>query len=127
MATPNTQCEGGCVLHSGAAADSAVNSVETQARRSLQAPKSQLGRSSVGVSATMSMDFDVIIVGAGPAGIAAAVRAAKLGLSHLVLERGEIANTIFRYQKRKFVMAEPPTLGLQPGMDVQFEEALRED
>src|SRR4051794_457203 len=33
--------------------------------------------------------FDVIIVGAGPAGISAAITAAKAGLNTLVLERGE--------------------------------------
>ena len=32
---------------------------------------------------------DLVIVGAGPAGLAAAVHAVRAGLDHLVLERGE--------------------------------------
>jgi len=52
--------------------------------------------------------FKIVIVGAGPAGISAAARAAELGVEHLLLEgSGYIANTIYRFQKGKAVMAEP--------------------
>lgn len=41
--------------------------------------------------------FDLIIIGAGPAGIAAAYEAKKAGLEYVVLEKGLIGNTIYDY------------------------------
>ena len=55
----------------------------------------------------MGEEFEVVIVGGGPAGLAAGVSAAARGLSHVVLERANLADTIYRYQKGKYVMAEP--------------------
>jgi thioredoxin reductase (NADPH) len=40
---------------------------------------------------------DVLVVGAGPVGLAAALWAKRLGLSHLVLEKGTVAHTIYRF------------------------------
>lgn len=44
--------------------------------------------------------YDVVIVGAGPCGLAAGIEAAKAGLSHLILEKGSITESIRRYPKR---------------------------
>ncbi len=41
--------------------------------------------------------FDLIIIGAGPAGISAAFEAQKAGLDYLVIEKGLIGNTIYNY------------------------------
>jgi bacillithiol disulfide reductase len=41
--------------------------------------------------------FDLVIIGAGPAGISAAETAKREGLNYLVIEKGLIANTIYRY------------------------------
>ena len=41
--------------------------------------------------------FDLIIIGAGPAGISAAFEAQKLGLNYLVIEKALIGNTIYQY------------------------------
>lgn len=40
---------------------------------------------------------DVIIVGAGPAGLAAAIAAKKAGLAYEVLEKGALVNSLLRY------------------------------
>ncbi len=45
--------------------------------------------------------FDVIIIGAGPAGITCALRAKELNMNPLLLERKVIANTILDYPKGK--------------------------
>lgn len=41
--------------------------------------------------------LDLLIIGAGPAGISAAFEAQKLGLDYLVIEKGLIGNTIYNY------------------------------
>ncbi|MCW5961436.1 MAG: NAD(P)-binding domain-containing protein [Pyrinomonadaceae bacterium] len=41
--------------------------------------------------------YQLIIIGAGPAGISAAYEAEKAGLRYLVIEKGLIANTIYNY------------------------------
>lgn len=51
--------------------------------------------------------FDIVIVGAGAAGLNAALTAQDLGLSCVVLEKGKIANTIENFPEGKWVYAEP--------------------
>ncbi len=41
--------------------------------------------------------FDLLIIGAGPAGISAAYEAKKAGLDYVVIEKGLIGNTIYNY------------------------------
>jgi thioredoxin reductase/pSer/pThr/pTyr-binding forkhead associated (FHA) protein len=57
-------------------------------------------------------DFDLIVVGTGPAGTSAALAAMKAGLKVKVLEQGTMANTIRNYPRQKFVMAEPVAIPL---------------
>jgi putative YpdA family bacillithiol system oxidoreductase len=45
----------------------------------------------------MSEFYDLIIIGAGPAGISAADAAKREGLNYLVIEKGLIANTVYNY------------------------------
>ncbi|MEZ5315795.1 MAG: YpdA family putative bacillithiol disulfide reductase [Vicinamibacterales bacterium] len=40
---------------------------------------------------------DVLIIGAGPAGLAAAIAASRLGLSYLVLEQGSLVHSLVHY------------------------------
>jgi thioredoxin reductase (NADPH) len=51
--------------------------------------------------------LDVVVVGAGPAGLAAAMRCRERQLDYLVLEKDRSLSTIWDYPKNKFVMAEP--------------------
>jgi thioredoxin reductase (NADPH) len=51
--------------------------------------------------------YDLAIVGAGPAGLSAALTAQQYGLRYIALEQGEIAATIRQYPRQKFLMAEP--------------------
>ena len=45
----------------------------------------------------MSDVIDVLIVGGGPAGLAAAIAAKRRGLSYVVLEKGTLVNSLLHY------------------------------
>ncbi len=69
--------------------------------------------------------YRIAIVGSGPAGLSAAAHAAKLGLSHVLLEKTDhLSDTIYKYQKGKHVMATPSQLVLRSPLD--FEAGKRE-
>ncbi len=57
-------------------------------------------------------DFDVAIVGAGPAGLAAGLSAKASGLSHVILEQSDIGGSILHYPRAKVVMTSPVELPL---------------
>jgi len=73
----------------------------------------------------MTERYAVAIIGSGPAGLSAAAHAAKLGLSHILLEaQPHLSDTIYKYQKGKHVMAEPGFLDLRSPLG--FEAGTRE-
>lgn len=59
-----------------------------------------------------SLAFDVVIVGAGPAGISAALEAKSLGLRYVVLEQGTVAGSIQSFPRAKLVFDQPLDLPL---------------
>jgi CRP-like cAMP-binding protein/thioredoxin reductase/Pyruvate/2-oxoacid:ferredoxin oxidoreductase delta subunit len=74
----------------------------------------------------MAERYTVAIVGSGPGGLSAAGHAAKLNVSHILLERTDHASdTIYKYQKGKLVMATPDILPLRSDFD--FRLGIRED
>ena len=70
--------------------------------------------------------LEILIVGGGPAGLAAGAEAARQGVPHVVLERGELAQVVVWYQKRKLVMSEPADLPLHQDHPLKFQEGPRE-
>ncbi|NOS96825.1 MAG: cyclic nucleotide-binding domain-containing protein [Methylotenera sp.] len=73
----------------------------------------------------MPKHFNVIIIGAGPSGLSAAIRAAEHGVSYLLLEASQtVASTIRSYQRGKLVMSEPRGLPLRSPLP--FTASLRE-
>ncbi len=59
--------------------------------------------------------YDLIIIGAGPAGIAAGYEAKKAGLDYLVIEKGLIANTVYNYPVGLTVFSTTHELELNEG------------
>jgi thioredoxin reductase (NADPH) len=59
--------------------------------------------------------FDLIIIGAGPAGLSAADAAAREGLSYLVIEKETIANTIRQYPVGRTMFSTPNELEMREG------------
>ena len=41
--------------------------------------------------------YDVLIVGAGPIGLACGIEAKRRGLRHIIIEKGCLVNSIFNY------------------------------
>jgi predicted CXXCH cytochrome family protein len=74
-------------------------------------------------------EYDVVIVGSGPAGLSAALTCIELGLSYVVLEKERDFSWTIRnyYHKGKEVMAEPNDVALEatlPHWDSKREELL---
>jgi thioredoxin reductase (NADPH) len=54
--------------------------------------------------------LDALIVGAGPAGISASLRAIELKLNYLTVDEGEVGGTVSKYPRQKLVMTSPVEL-----------------
>src|SRR5246500_5437127 len=71
--------------------------------------------------------YDVLIVGAGPAGISASLRAAEKKLKYLTLEQSEIGGTVAKYPRQKLVLTSPvefPMHGKFKKMELSKEDLL---
>jgi thioredoxin reductase/Pyruvate/2-oxoacid:ferredoxin oxidoreductase delta subunit len=56
----------------------------------------------------------VLIVGCGPAGLAAALQARDLGIRHMVIDQNDLGGTVLKYPRNKLTMTQPiqlPFLG----------------
>ena len=56
----------------------------------------------------------VLIVGCGPAGLAAALQAKNLGIRHMVIDQNDLGGTVLKYPRNKLTMTQPvevPFLG----------------
>ncbi|MCA9685546.1 MAG: NAD(P)-binding domain-containing protein, partial [Myxococcales bacterium] len=69
--------------------------------------------------------LDLIIVGAGPAGISAALEAKRLGLRYLVLEQGSAAESIRSFPRGKLVFDQP--LGMPMVGELWLRESSKEE
>ncbi len=70
---------------------------------------------------------DVVVVGAGPAGLSASLRALELGLSCVTLEAEDFGGTVAKYPRQKLVMTSPvefPVIGKFKKLEIGKEELL---
>jgi thioredoxin reductase len=71
--------------------------------------------------------YDLLIVGAGPAGISASLRATEKKLNYITLDEGEMGGTVAKYPRQKLVMTSPvyfPTYGKVNKSELSKEELL---
>jgi putative YpdA family bacillithiol system oxidoreductase len=71
--------------------------------------------------------LDVAIIGAGPAGLSASLRAVEQGLSYVTLEAEEFGGTVAKYPRQKLVMTSPvefPMSGKFKKLEIGKEELL---
>ncbi|HKM65580.1 MAG TPA: NAD(P)-binding domain-containing protein [Candidatus Acidoferrum sp.] len=59
------------------------------------------------IAASATDVYDVLIVGAGPAGISASLRSAEKKLNYITLEQSEIGGTVSKYPRQKLVLTSP--------------------
>src|SRR5215207_10064959 len=59
--------------------------------------------------------LDLMIIGAGPAGLSAAEAATQQGLDYLVIEKGTIANTIRQYPVGRTMFSTPNEVEMHEG------------
>lgn len=64
------------------------------------------------INKSAKAEYDVIIVGAGPAGIAASLTAKQNNLSYLTLEQESLGGTVYHFPRSKIVMTAPVELPL---------------
>lgn len=55
-------------------------------------------------------DYDLIIIGAGPAGISASLQAKNMGLNVITLEQDTLGGTVYNFPRAKIVMTSPMDL-----------------
>jgi len=70
---------------------------------------------------------DVVIAGAGPAGLSATLQAAKANLRHITIDQEDIGGTVLTYPRQKIVMTQPmeiPLYGKYSQREIQKEELL---
>lgn len=77
------------------------------------------------LSATEETDFDLIIVGAGPAGIGASLAAKKHKLNFLTVEQDSLGGTVYTFPRSKIVMTSAMDLPLH-GMVKLYETSKNE-
>jgi len=70
---------------------------------------------------------DVVIVGAGPAGLSATLQAEKAGLRYVTVDQEDIGGTVLTYPRQKLVMTQPmeiPLHGKYTRREIQKEELI---
>ncbi|MFA7332493.1 MAG: NAD(P)-binding domain-containing protein [Candidatus Delongbacteria bacterium] len=104
-----------------------IRNAVTQGRQAVEALAASLSAEKPGAETCGEPRVDLLVVGAGPAGISAALAAQRAGLSVRVLEQDSPGGTILNYPRRKLVMTQPMCLpGESPWLtrEVSKEELL---
>ena len=103
-----------------------IKNAVNQGRDCIDTISRRLG--SAGRPAAGSGIHDVCIVGAGPGGISASLRAIERKLSYVTLEQDEVGGTVAKYPRQKLVMTSPvefPIRGKFRKLEVSKEELLK--
>lgn len=95
-----------------------IKNAITQGRQAIEAIARKLPKNH-------NCDYDLVIVGAGPAGLASALEAKARNLNFVTLEQDSIGGTLAHYPRGKMVMTQPAELPLVGKF--QFREASKEN
>ncbi len=64
------------------------------------------------IKSGVTADYDLMIIGAGPAGIAAGLQAIKLNKKYYLIEQNSFGGTVYNFPRQKIVMSHPAELPL---------------
>ncbi len=81
-------------------------------KNAVEQGKQAIENISLKLNQASNAEYDVIIVGAGPAGIAASLKAKSLGLRFLTLEQDSLGGTVSNFPRSKVIMTSPMELPL---------------
>ena len=102
-----------------------IKNAVDQGRECIDTIAARIARSGPGVP--VPGVCDVLVVGAGPAGISASLRAIENKLHYVTVERDEIGGTVAKYPRQKLVMTSPvefPLYGKFNKMQLSKEELI---
>src|SRR6266404_7139902 len=74
-----------------------------------------------------NVEFDVAIIGIGPAGLSAAVMAKQRNLRYVAIEQDKVLGTIEAYPKNKYVFFKPDTMESRGGLRIEGDGEQREN
>lgn len=95
-----------------------IRNAMEQGRQAVEAIHAQLGRG-------RSKCLDLVIIGAGPAGIAASITAKSKKMRYLTLDQDTLGGTVAHFPRRKIVMTAPVTLPIVG--KIRFRETTKEE
>ncbi|MBM4250669.1 MAG: 4Fe-4S dicluster domain-containing protein [Deltaproteobacteria bacterium] len=72
-------------------------------------------------------DFDLVIVGAGTAGLAASLAATQARANYLCIEQNSVGGTIYNFPRQKIVMTQPADLPLVGTMEFPNNKVSKEE
>ena len=103
-----------------------IRKAAEQGRQAIDAIRQALAKQPDGVTAgSASVDYDVVIVGCGPAGIGAGLTAMAGKLRYRLIEQEEsLGGAVFHYPRNKVAMTAPVTLPLVG--KIKFNEVTKE-
>ena len=81
-------------------------------KNSVEQGKQAMENMASGLKKHHKSEYDAIIIGAGPAGIAASLQAKKLGLKAVTLDQDTLGGTVYSFPRAKIVMTSPMELPL---------------
>ena len=93
-------------------------------RNAIEQGKTAISALTDSLPKSSSNPYQVVIVGAGPAGIGATLAAKQKKLKYLTLDQNSLGGTVFQYPRGKIVMTQPVDLPLAGKM--QFKETTKE-
>jgi thioredoxin reductase (NADPH) len=73
------------------------------------------------------VDVDILVVGAGPAGLASALKCIELGVNYRCVDQNSFGGTVYNFPRQKLVMSHPASLPLIGKMSFPKNRIVKED